>query len=79
MYLSSHGSYGLDLLFSLDDILNPASIPWDEHHHESPKMKGIGILGCTPIRIPNQRAPNQQAKPLVEKMPIQVLVSMFHG
>ena len=20
---------------------------------ESPKMKGIGILGCTPIRIPN--------------------------
>ena len=33
---------------------------------ESPKMKGIGILGCTPIRIPNHRAPNQQAKPLVE-------------
>ena len=23
-------------------------------------MKGIGILGCTPIRIPNHRAPNQQ-------------------
>ena len=27
---------------------------------ESPKMKGIGILGCTPIQIPNHRAPNQQ-------------------
>ena len=27
---------------------------------ESPKMKGIGILGCTPIRIPKHRAPNQQ-------------------
>ena len=27
---------------------------------ESPKMKGIGILGRTPIRIPNHRAPNQQ-------------------
>ena len=26
---------------------------------ESPKMKGIGILGCTP-RLPNHRAPNQQ-------------------
>ena len=25
----------------------------------SPKMKGIGILGCTPIRIPNHRDPNQ--------------------
>ena len=23
-------------------------------------MKGIGILGCTPIRTPNQRAPNHQ-------------------
>ena len=29
-------------------------------------MTGIGILGGTPIRIPNHRAPNHQAKPLVE-------------
>ena len=27
---------------------------------ESPKMKGIVNLGCTPIRIPNYRDPNQQ-------------------
>ena len=32
-------------------------------------MKGIGILGCTPIRIPNHRDPNQQAKPLVDQFP----------
>ena len=28
---------------------------------ESPKMKGIGILGCAPIRIPNHRAPSRLA------------------
>ncbi len=27
---------------------------------KDPLMKGIGNLGCTPIRIPNHRAPNQQ-------------------
>ena len=27
---------------------------------ESPKMKGIGIPRCSPIRIQNHRAPNQQ-------------------
>ena len=66
------GTYHWVAGFLLDDekkpYISPSSLTWKSENDldllflrflESSKMKGIGILGCTP-RIPNHRDPKQQ-------------------